>query len=138
MNPATRTQRDKKQPELSRAGGLDCSESPDMARQEFKNEADVNELLKRFGVGTPLPSRQGEFGKAVDYDLDLQTALAAIAQARNAYSTMSNDLQRKYPSWQRFLNAIERGELTLHPTDPQNTNVPPEQTSLSASPPKTP
>lgn len=142
MVRAERTQVDGLQDEYSALSALNCSEdlpdgkpNEDRARQEFKKETDINEILRRFGVGDESNLRQGTFGE-IDYNLDLQQALSSIDQAKSAYREMPNELQRRYPTWQRFLNAIERGELTLHATDPQQTIVPPEQAPITVAPTK--
>lgn len=133
-----RSQRDSLQQQISRSSGLDCSDDKDRARQEFKDETDTNQILNRFGVD--LAQRPVEYGKETDYNMDLQQALAAVAQAKDTYRQMPNDLQRRYPTWQRFLNAVERGQLQLTKTDKTNKDVPPEQAALSVTepPPKKP
>lgn len=139
MRPALRTQADNLQDFYSLEAAQLLDEEPhgeDRTRQELKIDTDVNDMLRRFGVN--VPQKTPVFGKEVNFDLDLQQALGAIDQAKEAYKTMPNDLQRRYPTWQRFLNAIERGDLTLHQTDPEQQNVPPQQVSLSASEPKKP
>lgn len=84
----------------------------DLARQEFKLEADINHVLRRFGVdGTMPPMRQGEFGVEVDYDYDFQAAMNTIAGVEAAYRRLSPEIKEKYPTWQLFLAAIERGEI---------------------------
>lgn len=143
MHPAIRAQKSDAQEYWSALSALNCSlaledGSPnvDRARQEFKKETEVNDILRRFGVTGATQQRQGTFGEQ-DFTLDLQQALSAIEQTKAAYRDMPNDLQRRYPTWQRFLNAIERGDLTLHQTDPEQKIVPPEQAPLSVSDPKT-
>lgn len=74
MHPAIRSQTDTDQELYSDEAGLDCSNLPDTARQEFKREADINDLLSRYGVG--LPQKPTRFAEA-DFDMDLQQALLA-------------------------------------------------------------
>lgn len=122
MERAHRTQHDDLQDKISDASGIDCSTEPDTTRQEFKDEADTNVLLKRFGVGIPLkPVVYGE----THFDIDLQQALEAVNQARTAYRGLPPELKRIYPSWQTLLNAIESGALILDTTKNPDTTVPP-------------
>lgn len=103
-----RTQIDDKGDEVSRATILDCSASRDMARQEFKDDADINVILSRFGLSTT--NRTPTYGE-IDYTLDLQTALGAIAQSQSAYRRLSPELKAKYPTWQKLVNAMASGHL---------------------------
>lgn len=123
MQPAIRTQVDELQDQYSDEAGLDCSGDKDMARQEFKEEADVNTILLRFGLGAShgLPKTFGE----TDYDLDLQNALHAIRDAKAAHSRLPEELKADYPTWQSFLNAVESGRLTSEPL-PENPPKQPE------------
>lgn len=126
MQHAIRSQADGKNLEYSARAALDTSGWEDTARQEFKNEADVNVMLSRFGVIPPLKPLQ--WG-VVDYEIDLQTALGAIEQAKRAHARLPATVKADYPSWQSLLNAIEAGELNLkegdRPTDPPATPAPP-------------
>lgn len=114
MHPAIRTQSDGLGDIVSLETGLDASASPtnrDMARQEFKQEADINVQLAKFGVFAP--QRQLYFGD-VDYGIELQEALAAIADAKNAWRQMPEEIQKRYRTWQSLLNALETGEIKLN------------------------
>lgn len=124
---AVRTQYDDKQPDFSDAAALDFTGEKDYARQEFKDDADVNILLKRFGVGVPL--KQVNYGEQ-DFNIDLQQALTAVNIAREAYKSLPEGLKAKYPTWQKLLNHIESGNLKIDLTPQEETprppNVPPD------------
>lgn len=111
MHKAERTQADDLQEDYSIMSALDCGDSQDMTRQEFKDDADTNKLLNRFGVG--LPQRQAEYGQEINFDLDLQTALDTMNKARLAYRELPAEIRKQYPSWQRIVAAINSGTLTL-------------------------
>lgn len=119
MHPAVRTQKDDLQEYYSELSGLDCSESVDVARQEFKDEADVNKLLARFGVAAP--QRQPTFGE-VDFDLDLQQAMFAVQEAKQAHAAMPANLRERYPTWQSLLNGLESGEFVIDLNEERRTN----------------
>lgn len=118
MEPEIRTQADGLGDIVSLQTGLDCSTMPDLARQEFKQEADINILLARFGVNAP--SRQPVYGEA-DFDLDLQQALTAIQEAKTAWATMPIELRQQYPTWQALLTALDRGDINIKIGDPPPT-----------------
>lgn len=117
MHRATRTQVDEDQDLYSLETGLDFAGTTDLARQEFKDEADLNILLKRFGVGGAM-QRPLSWGQA-DYDLDLQRAIGAVEDAKRAHRAMPEELRKIYPTWRDMLNAIESGRLTSAPLDSQ-------------------
>lgn len=113
MHPAIRTQSDYLGDEASLEAGTDSGDAPDMARQEFKDEADINKLLARYGV-QPL-TKEPIYGD-VDYNLDLQQALAAIDTAGQAWQSLPKNLKEKYPTWQLLLNALHEGRLKIDMT----------------------
>lgn len=92
---------------------LDASASPsnpDMARQEFKEEADINYMLSRFGItqprGTPT---YGEW----DDTIDLQSALQSVSDARSAFNQLDKTLRDKFPRMEDLLTALENGSLVI-------------------------
>lgn len=108
-----RGQNDGLNDEASLETGLDCTPGqagpyPDeplgefVARQEFKDEADINNLMRRFGVET----RPLIFGE-MDFSLDLQTAMASAMTAADTYNrikaNLTDALRAKYPTWQDMM-----------------------------------
>lgn len=90
--------------------GLDCSDSKDMTRQEFKSESDVNTLLKKFGVGVPLQQQAPTYGDA-DYTIDFQAAIQSVRDLKQAWIALPVTIKAKYRNWQQLLNAIDKGEV---------------------------
>lgn len=99
--------------ELSDATGLDCSvDGPGRTKQAFAEEADINTLIKRFGVGNPLPTgaripSYGDFSGATDY----QTALNVIHNAERAFYAVPADVRARFlndPA--RFVDFFNQGE----------------------------
>lgn len=79
---------------------------PDMARQEFKDETDVNKVLARYGIdGLPRTPEYSE----VDYNLDLQSALESIRDAERAIQKLPPELREKYDTWERLLAGAYNG-----------------------------
>lgn len=110
MQRSERTQADDEQEYYSELSGLDCSNLPDMARQEFKDEADTNKLLARYGVG--VPQKPVTFSEAA-FNMDLQQALEALNTARTAYHQMSPEIRQAYPTWRRLLDALQSGKVVF-------------------------
>lgn len=80
----------------------------DLARQDQAVDADINNILKRFGMAAE--QRQVAFG-VFDDSIDLQTALNSTAEAERAYRKLSPELRQKFPSFQTFLDGMETGAV---------------------------
>lgn len=107
MELAQRKQNDDLQDEYSDLTALSFEGEESLTRQEFADEADLNILLARFGVGQVRPM---EYGKEVDYSVDLQSALGALDAARAAAWSIPEELKDRYRNWQDVLNAAETGQ----------------------------
>lgn len=104
-----RTQADGLNEIYSVATAIDCSNLPDMARQEFKDETDVNKLLARYGVEAMM---RGEPQYAeIDYTMDLQQSLESIREAERAIAKLPVELRTKYSTWERLLDGAYNGEF---------------------------
>lgn len=116
MHPAIRTQIDTMQDAWSNETAIHFEGTVDRARPEFKDDADINVILGRFGAHAP--QKQMVFGNEVDYNLDLQQALTAIEDAKTAHRDLPTNLKERYPTWQSLLNALDSGNLTMHNEEP--------------------
>ncbi|WNK13440.1 MAG: internal scaffolding protein [Microvirus sp.] len=61
--------------------GLLC-EDPSLAQQQFAEETDINELVRRFGLGQPMPENLnmpqiGDFTQATNFQESMQVVTAA-------------------------------------------------------------
>lgn len=116
--------------------GLDCSNLPDMTRQEFRDETNINNIINRFlSTGIPPAQRQPVFGDR-DFDIDLHTGYLAIESAQRAFLRLPDALKEKYKNMQGLLDAIWTGEFkedlleeTTRPTQPAG------ESALVATPP---
>lgn len=82
--------------EHSKASVLFCDD-PSLAQQNFKDETDINVIVKKFGITgqVPVPSRlpnYGDFTGVYDY----QTAMNAIIEADNVFNALSADIRKKF------------------------------------------
>lgn len=109
MKPAIRTPVDERQSEFSFLTGLDTSDLPDLARQEFREQTDTNYILDRFGVQTPM-QRTPQFGE-VDWDLDLHSAHISVERVQAAWYELDPELREKYKNSAGLLDAMNSGEL---------------------------
>lgn len=119
MHRAVRKQFDGKQEEYSKLTRQTYKGTDDLARQEFKEEQDINRMLARYGVPQAIAAQRATVGE-VNYDMDLQSALHQIRETREAYTRLSPELRQKYANWQQLLAAIEAGELTTLPKEGNN------------------
>lgn len=81
---------------VSLSTGLSCPD-PTLAQQSFKDECDINTIMRRFGQGAELPEnfrspQYGDFDQVADY----QTALNAVRQADEAFMAMPADLRARF------------------------------------------
>lgn len=75
--------------------GLDCQD-PSLAKQEFKEESDINTILRRFNVTGHLPNvRLPQFG---DFDgiVDFHSAMNAIAQAHESFDALPAEIRSRF------------------------------------------
>lgn len=97
--------------------GKEDEPNKDMARQEFKQESDINYMLSRFGITPPRGApTYGEW----DDTIDLQKAIDMTKKAQVAYRRLPKELRDKFDNMGDFLDAVENGSLVTKdiPPDP--------------------
>lgn len=104
-----RTQIDGLGDEYSIASSTSFDPDENMTRQEFRDDCDVNILLKRHGMD--FPSRPLEYGE-YDFDITLQSALEASRTASEAFGRLDPSVQA-YGSWAAVMAAMARGEVVV-------------------------
>lgn len=90
------------------------SENKDTARQEFAKDADINYMLSKFGI---VPSRGTPTFGEWDDSLDLQQAIAAVAEAKGAFINLPIELKSKFQSMEEILKAYNNGSLVIKDGD---------------------
>lgn len=103
---------------------LDASDRPgnkDVARQEFKEEADINYMLSRFGI---TQQRGAPTYGMWDDTIDLQSALQSVHDARLAYRRLPDNLRAKFTRMEDLLTALENGSLVIRDEEPQTEATP--------------
>lgn len=85
--------------QVSRAAGLDCSANglPTLAQQQFRDECDINEIVRRFGLTGQVPENwatpvSGDFTGINDY----HTALNALAESKEAFMQLPAALRTRF------------------------------------------
>lgn len=82
--------------EASDLTGLSCGE-PTRAQQQFKDECDINTIMRRFGktgvapVAAAMPSYDDYTGI-----VDFHTAMNAVAQARENFETLPSNVRLRF------------------------------------------
>lgn len=81
---------------VSEETGLLCDE-PGVTQQEFKDECDINEIVRRFGLTGDLPDQvrvpvSGDFTNVTDY----ASAMLAVRQAEEAFMELPAELRAKF------------------------------------------
>lgn len=118
MHRAIRTQVDDKFDGYSRATALDFTGTRDMVRNEWAADADINNIMRRFGVTGQIPAQRNPEYRATDFDIDLQSALIAVNETKAAYANLPQDLKDKYGTWVELLVAVDKGEIVINVGDP--------------------
>lgn len=78
------------------ASGLSCPEET-RTQQQFKDECDINTIVKRFGVTGVVPGslRMATYGDFTDVD-DFHTALNAVRSASEAFMALPSELRDRF------------------------------------------
>lgn len=81
---------------VSNETGLACPE-PTLAQQQFKEETDINTIMKRFNVTGELPTSV-RMPSYQDFEgiFDFQSAMNAVAQAGEAFDEMPADIRTRF------------------------------------------
>lgn len=96
----------------SNEAGLFCPEDS-LTRQSFAEEADINTLVKRFGLTGQMPEAvsfptYGDFSQVMDY----QSALNMVLEADDAFMSLPAETRARFGN--------QPGELLRFLEDPQN------------------
>jgi hypothetical protein len=105
-----------------------CSIEEDMTRQEFKEECDVNHILRQHGFMV-RPVQYGEH----NFDDDLTVQMQSRSVFQLWYDSAPNEVREQYPDLGSFLAAMASGALRTG-LDP--SEVPSEGSSPSPSQPE--
>lgn len=98
--------------EVSRETGLNAS-GDGMTQQSFKEECDINTIVRRFGLTGHVPQgvRAPTYGM-FDGVNDFHTAANAIAKARESFDAMPADVRRRFEN--------DPGRFVEFCSDPKN------------------
>lgn len=105
--PPERTQTDGLQQAYSDEAAL-TDFGPSLARQEFAQEADVNYILGRFGIGTA--ATKTPYYTDTNFTIDLQQAIDATRAATAAWGKVPEEIKTKYGDWMGFVTALASGQ----------------------------
>ncbi|MCE2725120.1 MAG: hypothetical protein LW865_17870 [Betaproteobacteria bacterium] len=105
-----------------------CSVDEDMTRQEFKEECDVNHILRQHGYMV-RPVRYGEH----NFDEDLTAQMQSRSVFQIWYESAPADVREAYPNLGSFLAAYGSGAFK---TGMAGSEVPSDPVSPVASQPE--
>ena len=108
--------------------GVVCSEDEDMTRQEFREECDVNHILRQHGYMV-RPVQYGEH----NFDSDLTQQMQSRSVFQMWYDSAPEDVRQAYPDLGSFLAAFGAGAFKTGLEVPE---VPSGDSSPSASQPE--
>lgn len=80
----------------SHASGLVCLD-PSLAQQQFRDETDINTIVRNFGLTGQLP-QQGAYPASGDFEIvtDYHTALNAVRLADEAFMALPPDIRSRF------------------------------------------
>lgn len=126
--------------------GLKC-EDPTRTQQQFKDDADINDILRRFRVTGQLPTsvRMPQFADFIDAVDDYQTAMNSMRAAEESFAQMPSRIRERFQNNpQKFLefceddrNRDEAAKLGLVKAPMPVQNPQPAATTPAAAPPET-
>lgn len=111
MHPATRQQKDYPFDEASEAATITFEGTEDLTRQEYAEEVNVNNILKRFGIGGLRSHQDKPVFTDMNTDATLQDAIESMRDADRVHDSLPESLKAKYPTTASMLNAFATGEL---------------------------
>lgn len=91
-------------------------DNKDRTRQEYKQDADINYMLGRFGV---VPNKGQPIYGEWDDTLDLQLAMQAVRDARYAYGNLPEEMRKRFRSMEELIAAVENGSLVIKDEEPE-------------------
>lgn len=94
---------------LSAVTGLECPKEEGMTQQQFKDEVDINTIVKRFNLTGQMPTgvRLPTYGDFTGVD-DYHSAMNALREAEQAFMAFPAELRDKFSNDpQKFLEYVE-------------------------------
>lgn len=115
---------------VSLENGISFREARDRTQQQFKDEADINVIVRRFGLTGQMPEtvrvpHSGDFTGIVDF----QGAMNAVVQAREAFMELPAELRARFDnSPQKLMVFVADGNNRAEAERLGLINKPPEVT----------
>lgn len=123
------------QDQTSKETGLACPEEESKTQQQFKDECDINTIVKRFGLTGELPPdfrapQSGDFTGLTDY----HSMMTAVREADEAFMQMPAELRTRFSNDPAKLidfvsndaNRAEAENLGLVPKPPEQPRQDPQ------------
>lgn len=112
LNTKWRFADDGHEEEMSIATAI-TNEEPSLTVQSGKDDADINVIVKRFGLGAQMPeaasiAQYGDFSEVADY----QSAIHQVMAAEDAFMALPPDVRSRFGN--------DPGQLWLFLHDPSN------------------
>ena len=109
---------------------------PSLAKQSFKNECDINQLMRKYqktGVIEHLNTHQGDYGNFIGFE-DYQISLNRILEAEDAFSTIPSEIRNKFSNDPaKFLEFVQN-PANLAEMQEMGLANPPRPESLEGNP----
>lgn len=89
--------------------GLECDPELGLTQQQFKEECDINEIVRRFGLTGEIPGDfkmpvSGDFSEAVDF----QTAMNMVTSSQAEFMRLPGEIRDRFANDpQRLIRFLE-------------------------------
>lgn len=94
--------------------------TPVLVQKQEAAALEMNNIVMRGYAGQPRPLVYGER----DYDLDLERAFQLRDLGNATWNNLPPELKAKYPTWPKFLEAVDNGTIELIDSDPPAAQPP--------------
>lgn len=83
--------------QVSQETGLDCTGDPGFTQQQFAEDADINEIVRRFGLTGQLPNdlRMPEYGDFTNIG-DFHTAMNTVRAAEEEFMRVPATIRARF------------------------------------------
>lgn len=95
------------------ATGLDCSGDPGKTQQQFKEECDINTIIRNFGLDLPIPENfnMAQYIDLADSVTDFHTAQNIVRMAAEEFMRAPANLRTRFDNDpQKMLDFLEDGK----------------------------
>lgn len=122
--------------ETSQQTGLRCTEDEDLAQQQFRDDADINTIVAKFGIAAAVPPGfQWPEADVTGVPNDYATAVRVVEETQTAFMQLPGELRARFQNNpQMVLNWVHDDKNYEEAQKLGLLRLPPEQTRDTTKP----